>query len=297
MLSKITKGVISQPHLIMLTGVDGIGKTTFAASAPAPIFLGPESGSNQLDVARFPAPQNWDQVLQAVRELTTEPHEFESLVIDSVDWLEPILFESICADASVSNIEKVDGGYGKGYVEGVRRWKELINMLTTLREKRKMNIILIGHVEVAKHSDPTLGVDYDRYALKLNKKAAAILREFVDAVLFAKYETFTKRDGQKHRAVGDGARVMFTEWRPAFDAKNRFGLPFKMALSWTEYDAAIKKPASKSLDELHAELKELVAQIGDDALRKVVVESVTKAGEDLIKLTAIKNRVKVRLGE
>jgi hypothetical protein len=90
---------------------------------------------------------------------------------------------------------------------------------------------------------------------------------------------------------------MFTEWRPAFDAKNRFGLPFKMALSWTEYDAAIKKPASKSLDEIHAELKELVAQIGDDVLRKVVVESVTKAGDDLVKLTAIKNRVKVRLGE
>jgi hypothetical protein len=296
MLDKVTRGIVKQPHLLLLTGVDGIGKTTFAASAPEPIFLGPENGSNNHDVARFPSPKNWDDVLNAVSELINKEHGFKTLVVDSVDWLEPLLFEAICSDAGVSNIEKVDGGYGKGYVEGVRRWKVFFSLLYELRLKRGMNIILIGHVEVSKHSDPTLNVDYDRYTLKLNKKAAALLREFVDSVLFAKYETFTKKDGQKHRAIGDGARVMFTEWRPAFDAKNRFGLPFQMSLDWGVYDESVNKPEGKSADELKTELKELVPQVLDDELRKKIILAIEKAGNDSAKLSTIKNRIMIRLG-
>jgi len=296
MLSKITRGVVKQPHLVMLTGVDGCGKTTWASSAPNPIFLGPENGSGQLDVARFPSPESWGDVLQAVKELTTHEHEFKTLVIDSVDWLEPILYANVCEEAGVANIEKVDGGYGKGYSVALKKWQELVALLSNLRTKKGMNIILIGHVEVGKHSDPTLNVEYDRYTLKLNKKAAALLREFVDTVLFAKYEVFTKRDGMKHKAVGDGARVMYTEWRPGFDAKNRFGLPFQMALSWNEYDAAVNKPAGASIEEIKADLAELVPQVLDDELRLKVIEAIKKAGDDAAKLVAIKNRVQVRLG-
>jgi hypothetical protein len=297
LLSRVVTGKIEQPHLVMLNGTDGIGKSSWAASAPKPIFIGPEAGSNQLDVARFPAPKDWGEVLAAIGELTTEAHDFKTLVVDSIDWLEPILFESICRDAGVINIEKVDGGFGKGYVEAVRRWKEFTSLLSNLRAKRGMNIILIGHVEVTKHSDPTLQADYDRYTLKLNKKAAALLREFVDCVLFAKFETFTKKDGQKHRAIGDGARVMYTEWRPAFDAKNRFNLPFQLPLSWDQYDLMVRgSTGGKALEDLKSELAELLPQVRDDELRKKVIEAIEKAGDDVTKLLAIKNRVQVRLG-
>jgi hypothetical protein len=296
MLSKVTRGVVETPHLIMIAGTDGCGKSFFGASAPNPVFIGLEAGTNQLDVARFPSPKTWGEVEQAIGELISEPHDFKTLVIDSVDWLEPLVFAAVCTEAGVANIEKVDGGYGRGYAAALTKWKRLTELLTDLRTKRSMNVILIGHVEVAKHSDPTLNVDYDRYTLKLNKKAAALLREYVDCVLFAKYETFTKKDGQKHRAIGDGARVMFTEWRPAFDAKNRFGLPFQLPLSWEAYDQATKKPAAKTISETKAELTDLLSQIKDDDLRAKVIDTVEKAGNDLTKLLAIKNRVQVRLG-
>lgn len=296
MLENVTRGKISLPHLILITGVDGIGKSTFGASAPEPIFLGSESGSNNFDVARFPTPKTWAQVEEAVEDLITKDHDFKTLVIDSVDWLEPLVFEAVCADAGVSNIEKVEGGYGRGYVAALKNWQSFINRLSTLREKKRMNIVLIGHVEVTKHSDPTINADYDRFTLKLNRKASGLIREFVDSVLFCKYETFAKKDGQKTRASGDGGRIMYTEWRPAFDAKNRFGLPFQLPLSWESYDQAAQKPQAKTVSEIKSELNDLIPQIKEDELRVKVIETVEKAGNDLNKLIAIKNRIQVRLG-
>lgn len=251
MLSKVQSGPVTQNHFVLIYGVDGVGKTTFGASAPKPIFLGPEQGFGLLDVARFPKPKTWAEIRAAVNDLLLEDHEFKTLVIDSLDSIEPLLWAHVCKEDNVQSIEQVDGGFGKGYVRAREQWWAFIDLLERLREK--MHIVLIGHAQIRVFNDPAQDGSYDRYLLKLNEKAADIFRERTDTVLFANFETtVTKRKGAlKAKAFGDGNRVVFTERRPAFDAKNRFDLPFIMPLSWDEfYKLCDNKKAAVSTDEL-----------------------------------------------
>ncbi|RYZ41299.1 MAG: hypothetical protein EOO72_07980, partial [Myxococcaceae bacterium] len=91
-LDALVRGKRAAPLRVVLYGVEGIGKSTFGASAPAPIFLGAEDGTDHLDVTRFPSPESWQEVLDAVRVLTTEQHDYRTLVVDTLDWAEPLLW-------------------------------------------------------------------------------------------------------------------------------------------------------------------------------------------------------------
>src|SRR5262245_35398833 len=104
-----------------------------------------------------------------------------------------------------------------------------------------MHVLLIGHAQIKSFQDPELPTAYDRYQLKINDKAAALVREAADAVLFARFETeLVKVGGSKPRARGEGNRIMYTESRPGWDAKNRFNLPFCMPLDWKTFGEAIR---------------------------------------------------------
>jgi hypothetical protein len=259
MLAGIKKGPVVRPHFVLLHGVDGVGKTSWGAAAPAPVFLGPEDGFGLLDVARFPSPQNWQDVKAAIGDLLNESHDYQTLVIDSLDWLEPMVWAHVCKEANVSNIAQVGDGFGQGYVAALTQWQEVIKMLQRLR--MKMHVIVIAHSFIRPFDDPAKNEKYDRYILKLNEKAAAVWREAVDCVFFANFHTTTTKakGSAKARAFGDGTRVMFTERRPAWDAKNRFSLPFEMALDWQTFAEAAKvtpKPADGNSPEAVAKLLE-----------------------------------------
>ena len=292
-LSEVKKGKIELPHLILLYGPDGVGKSTFAADAPNPIFMGTEKGTANLDVARGPTPKSFDDVIKGIDELTNEKHDFETLAIDSLDWLEPMVWDQVCKEANAANIEDVGGGYGKGYTIANKKWIQMISKLGDLREKRNMNIILIAHSMVRTFQDPTLNAGYDRYQLKLNEKSAAIFREFVDTVLFANYETFARKEkgNMKSKAEGDGARVVHTERRPAFDAKNRLGLPFQMPLSWDAYISGAKVGAPEDVDSIKARIDEL-KKMAPANVKKQVDGFLKQAGNSAVNLLKIENKLK-----
>jgi hypothetical protein len=239
-LASVTRGKKEKPHYVIIYGVDGVGKSTFGAAAPKSVFLGCESGTDHMDVARFPQPANLGEFYNQLKALAEEKHDFESIVIDSVDWLEPLVWQQVCKEGNCKSIEDYGGGFGKGYVRAVEIWRGLMGMISKLAELH--NVILIGHSEIKAFTDPEQPAAYDRYQLKLNPKAAAVIREAVDCVLFANFETTVVKEkgDRKGRGVGDGARQMYTERRPAFDAKNRFNLPFELPLSFEEYDKAMK---------------------------------------------------------
>src|SRR6516165_2925289 len=237
-LSTISRG--KRPHHIfaLTYGVDGVGKTCFASHSPNPIFIGAEKGTEQLDVARFPQTESIGELLSQVRALQSEKHEFDSVVLDSLDWVEPLIWKAVCDEGKVDSIEQYAGGYGKGYARALDLWRTLLRELSVLNDK--MHVLLIGHAQIKSFQDPELPTAYDRYQLKINDKATALVREAADAVLFARFETDLVKTNGKTRAYGEGNRIMYTESRPGWDAKNRFNLPFCMLLDWKTFGDAIK---------------------------------------------------------
>lgn len=290
LLSQVKRGKIAVPRLVLIYGSDGVGKSSFGADAPKPVFLGTEDGTANLDVARFPAPKTFDDVIHAVKELTNEKHEFETLVIDSLDWLEPLVWAKACQDNSWKTIE--DPGYGKGFVYANRLWLQLMEALKELRSKQKLNIILIAHSHVKPYNDPAQPVPYDRHVLKLNDKAAALWREFVDCVLFATFEVFVKKEGQKGRAFGEGARIIHTERRPGFDAKNRMNLPTQLPLSWEEFTKACDKGQPDDLENLRKNICELLAQVTDPTVKEKATKAAEEAAKDAAKLARIQDKLR-----
>jgi len=297
LLSQITKGKVQRPIAAIIYGIDGVGKTTVASQSPNPVFFGPEMGTSRLDVSRFPQPKVWADAAKAVETLTKEAHDFKTLVIDSLDWLEPILFKAICEDYNVKTIELAAGGYGKGYVKAFEMWSVLKDQLENLRNVRGMNLVLIAHSEVVTFLDPSSQLSYQRYEMKLHKRSSALWREYVDSVLFANYETFAKKDGNNVLAYSDGARVMHTERRPGWDAKNRFGLPSKMDFSWNALADAIANSDPLSLDAVRAKIAGLLTCISDNDLLEKAIGAVDKAGDNLAQLNAIANRLALRIGD
>lgn len=299
MLDRVTSGKVARPHLILIYGPDGVGKTTFAASAPKPVFLGTEQGTNFLDVARFPTPKNWTEVQAAVLELTTEAHEYKTLVIDSIDWLEPLLYEQICREHGAKSIELAAGGYGKGYTEALERWGQFMKMINVLRETRAMNVILIAHSETKTFNDAQLQITYERYQLKLHKNSSPKFKEWVDSVLFANYEIYTKKEGSAVQAFGEGERKVWTEGRPGYDAKNRMGLPGCLPLSWEAYEKAYNEAigGGQKPEQVINRIEDLLKNSTvTDELREKVVDTVKKYPQNVKQLLFIEQKLKERIG-
>jgi len=299
LLAKVTRGKIATPHFVIIYGPDGVGKTSFAASAPNPIFLEPEQGSANQDVARFPGIKTFAEARAAVNELRTEKHDYKTLAIDSIDWLEPLVWAQVCVEGGgVKLIDEAYGGYGKGYTAATRLWAEFIADLKALRQEKSMNVVLVAHSHVKTFNDPYQAQPYDRHQLKLNDKAAALWREAVDAVLFATYETFvtTPEKGKKAKAFGDGKRVLYTERRPSFDAKNRDGLPFEIPLSWQEYSSAVNKSEPNELALIKKDIEDRIAGETDGNLKALMEKGYKNAGDNLQNLGIILNTIKARQG-
>lgn len=222
------------PPRILIYGTEGIGKTSFGASSYKPIFLPTERGlSGHPEVMSFPIARSFQDVMGYLTELATKEHDRKTIVIDSVDWLEPLIWDHVCKENNESNIEKVMGGYGKGYAMALDLWREYLQALDYLNEEKDMTIIQIGHAQIKRYENPETAA-YDRYSIKLqdgkNISACGLLMEYSDIVLFANYHVMVTQDDktfnkERRRAVGGGERVLYTQEMPAFKAKNRFGLP------------------------------------------------------------------------
>jgi len=301
MLANVTKGKLKLPHLLLLYGPDGVGKSTFGAQAPNPIFLGPEKGTMNLDVARFPTPHTWNDIIQACEELANENHGYKTLVIDTLDWLEPLCYSHICKLSDVSSIEKAAGGYGKGFREALNEMVEFRHKLSFLRESKGINIILLAHSKVVTFEDPTTDHGYSRYELKLQDSAnvsiRSMWREYVDSVLFCNFETFSKGEGKQARGVTTRDRKMWTERDAGFDAKNRFSLPFEMDLDFAKYDLAVNSTPQEQVGDVISRIMELVGQVKDEDLKGKVLEQVEKHSKNQTQLTKIEDRLRTKLGE
>ncbi len=229
----IKRGKLTAPWKWLMYGTPGIGKTTFAASTPAPLFLATEAGTNELDVARVEV-GDYATITEAIESLTRDAQGFGTVVVDTVDALEAMLTEHVCRENKWDNIESP--GYGKGYVPLHNEWGKFLVLLDRLARVQGLNMLLLGHVHVKKYTPPD-SEPYDRFDLKLSEKASARVREWADAVLFARHEVVVSqvKGESRKRGFATGDRVLHTVEAAAYSAKNRYGLPDPLKLTEGTY--------------------------------------------------------------
>ncbi|MCC7407234.1 MAG: ATP-binding protein [Phycisphaeraceae bacterium] len=231
LLSQIQVGRRSAPRRCMIHGVQGVGKSSWAASSDRPIFIQTEDGLGEIDCAKFPLALSFGEVMTALHELRTGAHEFRTVVVDSLDWLERLIWQEICVAENVSNIEKI--GYQKGYTFALSYWRPFLEALDGLRRERGMTVILTAHTKIEKFQTPEDSA-FDRFSPRLHKLAAAVVMEWCDEVFFATYSTAS--DPKKVRNVTAPERVMRTCEGPTHVAKNRLQMPYELPLEWAAYD-------------------------------------------------------------
>lgn len=262
-LSSISKGTqIRAPRIIVL-GVEGIGKTSFACGTKfgedgrivqtglnQPILLPckGEEGADSIGVPSFPACSSAADVLEAIGSLYSETHDYKTVVLDSASALSPIIVDDVCREFQVKNIRKVPG-FRTGEASILNEWRAILAGFDALRAEKGMASIIIGHVKIRKMKNPE-GDDYDTYDFDLEfADVSELLKRWADVILFCNNKVVVKKEGEdttyskaKKRGMDltGGQRFLFTQRRPAHPGKCRFGnLPYELPLDWSAFEAAV----------------------------------------------------------
>lgn len=185
----VTSGVQTAPVKVVLYGPEGIGKSSFAAKFPQPVFIDTEGGTKRLNVARLPAPTSWAMLLDEVAEVRKGNVPCRTLVIDTADWAERLCTEAVCARAKVHGIE--DFGYGKGYTYLKEEFSRLLDALEEVLTTGR-HVVVLAHAAITKFEQPDAVGNYDRWSMKTSKQVAPLLREWCDMLLFANYKTIVE---------------------------------------------------------------------------------------------------------
>ena len=236
------------PNRYVFQGVEKIGKTSFAAFTPKPIFLetrGETGLETLIDSGRLqPTPhlpecQTWSDVMGAVEMLREEEHDFRTLVVDTGNGAERLCHEEVCRrDFNNDFGERGFTGYMRGYEIALADWRMFLSALDALRAERKMSIVLLCHTRVKTFKNPE-GADYDRYAPDMHEKTWGLTHKWADMVGFMNFEIVVNEADpkKKGKARGGQARILYTERHAAYDAGNRFGLPAEIELGDTPQQA------------------------------------------------------------
>lgn len=293
-LDDVVSGRLVQARRVLGFGVEGVGKSTFASGAPEPVFMSPESGTAHLDIARLPSPQTWEEALDIIGLVAGS--KYKTLVVDPINWLEPMCWARVVGgpgakpdESTAEAIARFGGGFGKGFDAAVGHWRTLVHAFERVWTSG-MHVVCLAHCHVKSFNDPAVG-SYDRYEIQMNPKAAGLLRQWFDDVLFMRHEVMQKVENGRKVTVSTGARVIHTQWDRAYDAKNRAGLPEELPLSWSDYWNAVEAGTTRHVP-LIAEIEELSKRL-DAATREKVQASTKAAGANVDKLAEIVNRLRI----
>lgn len=222
-----------QPPRIVLNATEGWGKTSCGAYAPKPLLLmsSDETGYDTLAgaglVPEIPADvvRDWKHLNDILTKLGNEATlPYKTLILDATGGFEKMCHLFVCKrDFSGDWGEKGFSAFQRGYDVAVPEWTDMLVKLDRIRNKGVM-IILLGHTKVGPYKNPT-GNDFDRFTSDLHAKTWGVTHRWADAVLFGKFVTITETKKNKTKGIGGEERILYTEWRDAYDAKNRYGMP------------------------------------------------------------------------
>lgn len=268
-IDSIKKGAVLKAPRIVLLGVHKIGKSAFACgtrfgpngtileegiNSPVLIPIKGEEGIDEIDVPKFPECDTFEKVLDAIEVLCKDKHDHHTIVIDSASSLEPLIWDAVCQDHGVDNIELVMKGYNKGYAAACSKWRELQDALNSLRDDKGMASIIVGHTKIKRFDDPT-GESYDQYQFDVRSDVSALLFRRADLILFCNTKVIVKKEDvgfkqEKKRGIDitGGQRFLYTQGRPAHPGGGRgsFGrLPYELPLEWEKFEEAVAKVAKQ----------------------------------------------------
>lgn len=225
------------PVRLNIQGVDGIGKSTFGASADDAIFIQAEDGLKFIDAQAFPLCAVWNDIVGHLAMLANEQHSFKTIVLDTTDAASILAEAHVCEKNKWESIETP--GYGKGFTAVAEEFVRLLGFLDFLVNNKNMNVILLSHVAVKPFNDPT-NEGYDRWEMRCHKKVNHLIKDWVDFNLFANYDVNVDKDGSKNRATSYGNRSLHTKFSAGFDAKSRLDIPPKLPFEWNAFLDAYK---------------------------------------------------------
>jgi hypothetical protein len=236
---KISKTSSSRAPILLVYGAEGRGKTTLACKAHSPLALLLERGLPRgVSVDAIDGIDSFETVMTALREVYATPGEYKSLIVDTIDALEALLIESLCAKNHWKNIEQPS--FGKGWVAADDEWRRFLRAITAVRDKHDIAVVMTCHATIERIDDPRAPT-YTSYQPRLHKRARGLVMDACDAVFFLAEDlrVVTDESGfrERTRAGTDTRRFLFTEGNPAFAAKNRFGMPAKIPIP-VEFDFA-----------------------------------------------------------
>lgn len=241
MLEYITMGRIHQAWKVLIHGPPGAGKTSIAKTFPSPITGDLEGSTDRYDMARidlrnavfeeykkdkdgkdiFEEPDKQAfSVMNFVRKLGREDHPYKTLVIDTMDWLEPKVWEVTCKRLGIKGMEKMH--YGKAYHEALDEWDLFLSGMNYLHKEKDMNILLLAHTSQKVTQDKDMN-EIKRHDIKLQTKAAAKFVEWSELIGFLTYDSYVTNKNGKEAAKHDGDRILLVQEDGQYVAKNRFG--------------------------------------------------------------------------
>lgn len=254
----IIRGKQQRPQRVVIYGVESVGKSTFAAQFPKPLFLDIEGGTAHLDVDRVPV-ESWKHLNECIAELGGTG--YQSVVIDSADWAERLCVEDLLATSKKQSIE--DFGYGKGWVMVAEKMSRFLGSLDRVIDSGK-NVVVIAHSKVQRVEPPDLLAAYDRYELKLSKQSSPLVKEWADELWFFRFKVkAVAQDNGKAKGIGGKERVIYTTHSAAYDAKTRSGLAEEIPMDWSAV-AHLFQPAAKPAPAVEIIGRESIATLEDN---------------------------------
>lgn len=226
---------------IVVLGVPGVGKTSFACQAPDPLVITThtEDGVNTLMAAGQIEPvsyldniESFADICNVIAELRDKKDlPYKSIVIDTINGAAVACVKETCEQDYNGDWNKFTA-YAQGYTIAADRWRKLFHDLDRLRLEKDLHIFCIGHVKIGNFSNPS-GQDFSRYQPDLHKALWPTVERWSDAILFMDFITVTAQDGLKVKGKGGTERIIHCQGQASYVAKNRFGLPAELSAGKT----------------------------------------------------------------